>query len=136
MIVKLENKNYLIELGELEKACFSDLCWTKEQVFSHLENGQTIVFKKEAILSYLFYLESDWEIEILRIGTKIEFQNQGFGESLIAYLKSHNKEIFLEVSNQNEKAIRFYEKNGFQKIHIRKKYYSDGSDAFLFAWKP
>jgi len=41
------------------------------------------------------------------------------------------KNIWLEVSSRNKKAIRFYEKRGFLLQDIRKGYYRDGSDALV-----
>jgi ribosomal protein S18 acetylase RimI-like enzyme len=39
--------------------------------------------------------------------------------------------IFLEVSDKNIHAIKLYERNGYEKISVRKNYYSDGSDAII-----
>ena len=36
----------------------------------------------------------------------------------------------LEVRISNDKAISFYIKNGFEKVLVKKAYYSDGEDAF------
>ena len=38
----------------------------------------------------------------------------------------------LEVSKLNSKAILLYKKLGFKENGVRKKYYSDGSDAILY----
>ena len=49
-------------------------------------------------------------------------QGQGVGSRLIATLVSHLKEkkvpaLMLDVAADNERAIRFYKKNGFQIVH-------------------
>jgi len=111
MILEIQEKSYLNELVELEKNCFQNSFWNEQQILSHLETGKTLVFQKEKILGYVFYSESYWEIEILRIGIKEEFQRNKIGTKLLNFLKSKNKEIFLEVSNLNIKAINFYKKN-------------------------
>ena len=41
------------------------------------------------------------------------------------------KKIILEVSETNDAAINFYNHFNFFTVGIRKKYYKDGSDAFL-----
>ncbi len=135
MILEIQEKSYLNELVELEKNCFQNNFWNEQQILSHLKTGKTLVFQEEKILGYVFYLESYWEIEILRIGVKEEFQRNKIGTKLLNYLKSKKKEIFLEVSNLNIKAINFYKKNEFKSTYIRKKYYLDGSDAICFSWK-
>ena len=40
--------------------------------------------------------------------------------------------MFLEVRSGNTGAIKLYEKCGFAKFGVRKNYYKDGEDAFLF----
>lgn len=42
-------------------------------------------------------------------------------------------EIWLEVSVLNIPAIALYEKLGFKPVHVRPKYYSDGSDATVMS---
>ena len=37
--------------------------------------------------------------------------------------------ISLEVRVSNKKAIKLYEKYGFEQVGVRKKYYTDGEDA-------
>ena len=39
--------------------------------------------------------------------------------------------IYLEVEASNKRAIRFYQKNGFQILRINKCYYSNGEDALI-----
>ena len=39
--------------------------------------------------------------------------------------------VFLEVRSSNISAIALYEKKGYTKISVRKKYYADGEDALV-----
>ena len=73
----------------------------------------------------LFQLKGDKiDSEILSIGVKKNFQGLGVGKKTIKFLiKKGFKNIFLEVSEKNTKAINFYYSVGFKKIEIRKKYY-------------
>ena len=41
------------------------------------------------------------------------------------------REIYLEVSVDNEAAIGLYKSFGLEVIHRKKRFYSDGSDAFI-----
>ena len=64
------------------------------------------------------------EAEILSIGIKKNFQRLGIGEKTINFLICKGfKNIFLEVSEKNSKAIKFYNSVGFKKIASRKNYY-------------
>ena len=65
-----------------------------------------------------------------------KFRKKGFGSYLMSYLiekceKSNLKKIFLEVSQDNVTAERFYSRFEFSTVGIRKNYYKDGSNALL-----
>jgi len=42
-------------------------------------------------------------------------------------------EVYLEVRVSNTPAIKLYEKLGFKKVSVLKRYYADGEDAYLMA---
>lgn len=49
---------------------------------------------------------------------------------LVEFLKSRNiVAIFLDVAEQNLRAINFYKKNGYGQQFIKKKFYSNGDNA-------
>ena len=41
------------------------------------------------------------------------------------------KEVFLEVGENNLRAQHFYQKMGFQKVHLARGFYSDGENAWI-----
>ena len=66
--------------------------------------------------------------ELHRIGVKGELQGKGIGRILLSKLlerakKIGAKEVILEVSEENRKAISLYEGFGFRKVSERKNYY-------------
>ena len=80
------------------------------------------------------------EEELLLIAVRPEFRRQGLAQKLVQALKNQAREreadkIFLEM-RENNPAISFYKKLGFQPIGRRKNYYlfSDGTrmDAITF----
>jgi [ribosomal protein S18]-alanine N-acetyltransferase len=82
--------------------------------------------EKDRVFGYISFYHVIDEIEIIRIGIIKSFQRSSYGSLLIDEIKKLDvKKIFLEVSVQNKKAINFYLKNGFQKIGIRKGYYTN-----------
>ena len=111
--------------------------WIREQIL--LENifSYKIVLEKDnQIVGFLFSEIIYEEANILLIAIKKEFQGKGFGKLLLKEFlqvckEKKVKKIFLEVSTNNIKAINLYKKLGFDEFSLRKKYYSDGSDAFL-----
>ena len=65
-----------------------------------------------------------------------KYRKKGYGSYLMSYLikkceKSNIKKLFLEVSNTNSNAEKFYSRFDFSTILIRRNYYKDGSDALL-----
>ena len=65
-----------------------------------------------------------------------KFRKKGFGSYLMSYLikqceKLNINKLFLEVSQTNTAAEKFYSSFDFSTVGIRKNYYKDGSDALL-----
>ena len=65
-----------------------------------------------------------------------KYRKQGFGSYLMNYLikqceKLNINKLFLEVSNTNVIAEKFYSRFDFSTVGIRRNYYKDGSDALL-----
>ncbi len=73
--------------------------------------------------------------ELNYIGVTEEYRRQGIAQRLFDYVlddlkKNKVQNISLEVSINNNGAINFYLKNGFEIKAIRSNYYTDG-DAYL-----
>ena len=65
-----------------------------------------------------------------------DFRKQGFGTHLMRYLikqceKLKINKLFLEVSQKNITAEKFYNRFEFSTVGIRRNYYKDGSNALL-----
>ena len=65
-----------------------------------------------------------------------KFRKKGFGTYLMNYLikeceQLNISKLFLEVSNNNFIAEKFYSRFNFSTVGIRRNYYKDGSDALL-----
>ena len=77
------------------------------------------------------------EAHIGTIATKNEYRGRRLAEQLVAYtaLQALNEGlayIILEVRINNKPAISLYERLGFERVGLRKGYYSDtGEDAIL-----
>ena len=81
-----------------------------------------------------------YEIDDVIVGFIIvdpEYRNRKIAMNLIDYLLSELDEnlklITLEVRANNTAAIHLYDKFGFEVVNVRKKYYSNGDDAYLMA---
>ena len=76
------------------------------------------------------------EAQINFFVVKQNYRKKGFGTCLMSYLikqceKLKINKLFLEVSNSNGIAERFYNSFDFSTVGIRRNYYKDGSDALL-----
>lgn len=76
------------------------------------------------------------EAEILTVCVLPEYRKRGLAQQLLAWCaqvaqQNGAQTLFLEVSVNNQSARTLYEKQGFGKLGLRKKYYEDGSDALV-----
>ena len=104
-------------------------------------------FKKEGIKVFglllsdlligicVFHVVLD-EAQISFFAVNNSHRKKGFGTFLMNYLikeckKLNIKKLFLEVSQNNFTAKKFYSRFDFSTTGIRRNYYKDGSDALL-----
>ncbi|MBC7946355.1 MAG: GNAT family N-acetyltransferase [Chitinophagaceae bacterium] len=98
-------------------------------------DGQPIGFAKVKIHSLNEYITSIAQMELQKIYVLQEYQHLGVGSALLSEVKRLAKEIspdflWLDTHINNEKAIRFYEKNGFEKIG--KYHFTIGTQTFQY----
>lgn len=130
--IKKMNKNHLEEIKENLEVDFDDF-WNyiilKEELSSDSSKYIVAITKSEVIgfAGIKFALD---QVDIMNIVTRKDYRNKGVGTLLLRELISICKEfkansIFLEVSEDNEPAIKLYKKLGFEDVGIRKNYYKD-----------
>ena len=90
----------------------------------------------KTVVGYLGYWLVFDECSINNVGVVPELQGQGIGNLLMEQMISETEGFgarvwILEVRAGNEPAIRLYEKYGFKRIGLRKKYYENGEDAIV-----
>jgi [ribosomal protein S18]-alanine N-acetyltransferase len=80
------------------------------------------------------------EAHITLLGVHPQYQRQGLGQLLLGALLDRARSIemaraTLEVRATNLGAITLYEKNGFQTVGRRKKYYQDTGEDGIIMWR-
>ena len=141
------HKISLLDINDLEETYEIELStnpspWSFDNFKSSFEVGhQGLVCKEEGkILGFLIFSAIRPEAHLLSIAVKETQQTKGIGSLLLKSMINQCKvmginQVFLEVRVSNEKAIAFYQKNGFEKDAIRDKYYSGDipEDALLMS---
>jgi len=133
----------LNQVLEIEKDAYGEDHWSRDIFYTELDkkNSYNIVAVKDKtiagflISSYLFD-----EAELLSVAVAKNHRRKGIARKLMENFIHNSKlngieKIFLEVKTQNFKAKLLYTSFGFEKISVRKKYYSDGSDADIMLLK-
>ncbi len=128
----------------------SDYPWSQDQFTTSIENSNNLCYclsLNGKTIGYLIALLAIDTADILNIGIDSDFNRQGHGTALLNHLievlrKRHICEILLEVRAGNKSAIRFYKRQGFKEISVRKNYYmknsknqSQGEDGIIMGLK-
>lgn len=122
-------------VAELEKVCFP-FPWKKESIELFMNRSESRFFVAEVDGKPAGYSEMITvldEGQVCNIAVSPEFRRMGIGMALTGKLIETGRElnlsvIMLEVRAHNEKAIGLYEKLGFEKVGVRKKFYSNPTD--------
>ena len=118
-----------------------DNFWNYNILKSELENSTShYIFAKrnDEILGFAGIIDTYDQMEITNIVVRKDYRSQGIGNLLLKELINLSKDknvIYLEVNSKNINAIKLYEKNGFKKCGLRKKYYNNTDDAILMELK-
>lgn len=74
--------------------------------------------------------------DVQTIAVAPAYEGRGYGRALLDFLAREAvargaEQILLEVRADNPRAQDLYLKNGYQQIHVRRRYYNDGVDALI-----
>ena len=124
----------LANLDELDNSFISKEYFEKE--LSNNPFGKVLILKEDnEIIGYIYYSDIYERAEINQFEINSIHRNCGKGDLLLKELINKlQKDITLEVKEDNYSAIKVYEKNGFIKKAIRKGYYN-GIDGILMERK-
>ena len=126
----------LTQIIKIEESVFSNP-WTIGHFQAEFEKNFSNFYVYELndeVVGYIVVWDLGESMEIADFAFKKEIQGKGCAKFLLDYiLKEHgyNKDCFLEVAENNFRAIGFYEKMGFKKIAVRKNYYGKNIDAIV-----
>lgn len=138
MVIELEsnlNSEHLEQIAELDRT-YVPFPWSIDtwKEFNLNDHHELILAKKEnSIIGFalLDKMTAPESVHLLKIGVDQSFQKKGCGKLIMnEILKNYpSVSIFLEVAVSNP-AVSFYKKLGFEILDTKKKFYSDGEDAY------
>ena len=136
MILRKGIESDLKDVLNIEVMAYENPYWNKNMLFELLANKTDkrlwIYEVDNDVVGFIIDMRHKGEISLLNIA--IHKCRQGMGHGLIMlkiYIRSlpGKCSIYLEVNKNNIKALNMYAKLNFEKVSIRKSYYTDGSDA-------
>ncbi|MBR4286201.1 MAG: ribosomal protein S18-alanine N-acetyltransferase [Clostridia bacterium] len=143
IIIEKMGENYLSQIAELEKTCFSTP-WSENALREELANQFSRFFVALCdgqIAGYIGAHNVVGEVYITNVAVFPQFRRQGIAEALIKKLmdlsQTENAEfITLEVRKSNIGAINLYTKMGFKEVGSRKNFYENPrEDALLMTYR-
>lgn len=124
----------------IEKEAFPDPwheSFFKRELRKKREHAYLYVAKLDKrVIGYIIFYIFSGEGHIYNIAVDTAYRRRGIGKYLLESAleiieKNGVDEVFLEVSVRNTAALELYKKYHFQVFGVRKRYYSNGDDAYV-----
>ena len=127
---------YIVDKDNMDKLRKSFIKINIEEELKNNPFGKVLVLEEnKEIIGYLYYSDIYERAEINQFEINFIHRNCGKGNLLLKeFIKTMDKDITLEVREDNLPAINLYNKNGFIKKSTRKGYYK-GIDGYLMERK-
>ena len=122
-------ERHLAALAEIEKVCFH-APWSADMLREELGKGLFLVAERDGVaVGYVGCQTVLDEGYITNVAVSPDCRRQGVGRALIGTLVSHAGAqglafVTLEARTSNMPAIALYENAGFQKVGVRKNFYT------------
>ena len=136
MILRKGRESDLKNVLEIEVMAYKNPYWSQNMIFEVLANKTDkrlwIYEVDNDVVGFIIDMRHKNEISLLNIAIHKYLQGMGHGLKMLKkYIKNlpGKCSIYLEVNKNNIKALNMYAKLNFEKVSIRKSYYTDGSDA-------
>ena len=136
MILRKGTESDLKNVLEIEVMAYKNPYWSQNMIFEVLANKTDkrlwIYEVDNDVVGFIIDMRHKNEISLLNIAIHKYLQGMGHGLKMLKkYIKNlpGKCSIYLEVNKNNIKALNMYAKLNFEKVSIRKSYYTDGSDA-------
>jgi ribosomal-protein-alanine N-acetyltransferase len=124
----------------LERRLFPVDAWPMQMFFDELAQVDTrryVVAEADGqIVAYAGLMCIEPIADVQTIAVVPEFEGRGIGSAVLTELIEEARrrgavEVLLEVRADNPRAQALYVRFGFEQIHVRRRYYRDGTDALI-----
>ncbi|OGO90565.1 MAG: ribosomal-protein-alanine N-acetyltransferase [Clostridiales bacterium GWF2_38_85] len=140
--IKKLSEEYIKAACLLEKQTLNT-AWAEEDIRSCLTCPNAVYYialDDELLVGICCFYIVSGDAQMINIAVHPDYRGCGIGAELmdtfLGYADKENTEaVSLEVGVENTPAIALYEKKGFIKAGIRKKFYSTGEDAYVMIYK-
>ncbi|MCR5075985.1 MAG: ribosomal protein S18-alanine N-acetyltransferase [Ruminococcus sp.] len=119
------------KLSELDRLCVGAEGWSAESFMSEAakDNGIVLfIMEGDRIAALLSGYTAVGEADITSVAVHPDFRRRGYALALMKrfeeLLPAGTEDIFLEVRESNAGAIALYEKCGFERLSVRKNFYT------------
>ena len=131
MEIRKCKKEDLDEIYELERLSFQ-YPYPKIIFYDYLDKLFFVIEIENKVIGYV--IADDKRNLVISIAVYPDYRRKGYGTMLMHYvLKFMRGKIVLQVRKNNEIAIAFYKRLGFEKIKETRFYYLDGEDAVVMS---
>lgn len=129
---------HLNRVLSLERACFGADAWDRELLLEYFEQAPEMFYVAKLgrrMAGYTITVKAARGAELVSLAVDPREQRQGVGRALLdrsrAELRRRRiKHWWLTVRTTNHKAIAFYERYGFTRTRLVKRYYGAGQDGW------
>lgn len=139
MIVRSWLESDISSVAEIESRSFGDP-WSEKSIEETFNTrnffGVVACDDENEVIGYVGASSVIDEGEIYLVAVKEEYRRKGVASAMLDEIFSRFgnrgvKKVFLEVRKSNLPALHCYERAGFEKISVRKKYYEGIEDAVI-----
>ncbi|PPK97583.1 ribosomal-protein-alanine N-acetyltransferase [Kineococcus xinjiangensis] len=122
-----------------ERELFGPTAWSAESFWAELAQPNRrylAAVRGEDLLGYGGVMVNGADADVQTLAVAPAGQRQGVGAALLQALAGIAADLgatvlLLEVAAGNAAALRLYERSGFERIALRRRYYPDGGDAVI-----
>ncbi|OFI40106.1 ribosomal-protein-alanine N-acetyltransferase [Arthrobacter sp. SW1] len=134
------NDGDLAAVEQLERRLFPMDAWPLQMFVDELSQPETrryVVAEADGVIvAYAGLMCVQPIADVQTIAVVPEFEGRGIGSAVLAELIAEARrrgadDVLLEVRADNPRAQQLYLRFGFEQIHIRPRYYRDGTDALI-----